>query len=744
MKQSATPLLFALLLGVAAIVLYISPLGQRLEEDFGLALLFKLRGPIEPPDGVLIVNVDEDSAVKFGFPENPYKWPRTVYADLIETLTRHGAGIIVFDVHFADPKNTEDDHRLAEAIRSSGKVILVERLLRRNIDNTFATAGPAIDVEVLVSPIQPLAAPALGMAPFPLPKVPVRVNQAWTFKHSIDDSPTLPVTVLQAMALDRNELFFHCFRKMVPETDTLTSPLERLITEKGLVETMCAIRRAVKQGVGPVTETVDLPPACSTLTDVDLNLVTALSRVYRGDNYMYVNFYGPPSTLPTISMHRLVLPEYSSELALNAAITDRTVFVGAARTSWSEQKDGFHTVYTQPDGLDLSGVEIAATVYANLRDNSQLTPLSIPAGITVILVVTAIACLVSFLLQPIMAAAVLTVLAAAGLVAGRVVFSANLWPPLIIPLAILLPGAYLLATLQKYIRTRQERRHMHKALQLYLPDHVVEEISKDLSFVTSGDRMIYGTCLLSDARNYTSLSERLPPREMSSLMSDYYECLFTQVTRHEGTVTNMIGDSMFALWPSTVPEPELQAQACRAALDISREIQQFNIRQGDRALPTRIGLHCGYLLMGHIGAAGHYEYAPVGDIVNTASRIEGLNKKLGTCLLASEDVVSCCTGLVTRMLGTFLLSGKSRPVSIYELLDQHEQTPAHKRVYVEIFPEMVDNFRSGNWEQVEVLLARCLELMPDDGPSRFYLDLCSAYRRKAPGPDWQGVISVGK
>ncbi len=148
--------------------------------------------------------------------------------------------------------------------------------------------------------------------------------------------------------------------------------------------------------------------------------------------------------------------------------------------------------------------------------------------------------------------------------------------------------------------------------------------------------------------------------------------------------------------------------------------------------------------MGHIGAAGHYEYAPVGDIVNTSSRIEGLNKKLGTRLLASEDTIVEGEGFSTRLMGTFLLSGKSNPITIYQILAGGVISSAGAPVYTEMFPTALELFRARQWQQAESTLARCLELEPDDGPSHFYLELCRAYQRKPPTADWQGVIPVGK
>ena len=151
-------------------------------------------------------------------------------------------------------------------------------------------------------------------------------------------------------------------------------------------------------------------------------------------------------------------------------------------------------------------------------------------------------------------------------------------------------------------------------------------------------------------------------------MNRYYAVLFEPVKRHGGLVQDVVGDSMLAVWATTEPDLSLRSRACLAALDIASAVDRFNAASGRLALPTRIGLHSGQLLLGSVGAMDHYEYRAVGDIVNTATRLEGLNKHLGTRLLVSADVLQGLEGLMSRELGAFLLAGKSRPIVVHELI----------------------------------------------------------------------------
>ena len=185
----------------------------------------------------------------------------------------------------------------------------------------------------------------------------------------------------------------------------------------------------------------------------------------------------------------------------------------------------------------------------------------------------------------------------------------------------------------------------------------------------------------------------------------------------------------------------------RNALEAARRINETLNRPDKNALPripaTRLGLHSGEIMLGSIGAVDHYEYRAVGDIVNSASRIQELNKTLGTRVLLSSQVLDGIDGYLTREVGTFLLRGKTRPLVIHELIgggaadDPASVTQGH-----ELFADALLAFRQADWKTAIVLFARALETRDDDGVSRFYLDLARRYQQSPPAGDWHGVIRL--
>jgi adenylate cyclase len=216
------------------------------------------------------------------------------------------------------------------------------------------------------------------------------------------------------------------------------------------------------------------------------------------------------------------------------------------------------------------------------------------------------------------------------------------------------------------------------------------------------------------------------------------------VKQHGGFVSGVIGDSMLALWVAPTAEAPLRDKACLAAVNIRKELKLFEQSSDTVKLKTRIGLHCGQILLGHVGALDHYEYTPMGDIVNTASRIESLNKQLGTGVLVSDEVIHELSDLVTRELGKFRLVGKIKPVVVHELLGGLEESDSTLKNACAIFAQALGAFRRQSWNEAIEKFNQSIEAFGDDGPSRFYLRLCENYKKDPPGEPWDAVIQMEK
>jgi len=205
------------------------------------------------------------------------------------------------------------------------------------------------------------------------------------------------------------------------------------------------------------------------------------------------------------------------------------------------------------------------------------------------------------------------------------------------------------------------------------------------------------------------------------------------------------GDSILAIWKGAHDDPALRKKACLAALEMSESVARFNQSVAPYSLPTRIGLHAGELTIGAVGAMDHYEYRPTGDVVNTASRVEGFNKYVGTQIAVSDEVIQGLDGLVTRQLGAFRLKGKGKPLGLHELVNRSERAEQAQRETCAIFAQGLAAFRNRSWDQACADFRQCLDVTEQDGPSQFYLTLCEQYLKTPPSEEpWDAVVTLEK
>ncbi len=749
MSRLSKAVILGLLTGIIGLIIGLIPFGLDLEENVGLDVLFKLRGVRQAPPDVIIVTVDKVSADNLNLPDDLRKWPRSFHGRLTENLVERGATVIVFDISFFEPSSPKEDNAFADAMEKARNVVLYKCLKREKIPLTLKGKLSSGDLNIvsLVSPIPPLSKSAAALAPFPLPRVPVKINQYWTFKTAAGDTPTLPVVVLQIFAMQAYNEFIYLLEKVDPDQAVIlprnkdeiitTRSFERLIhTIRGIFENKPQIAEKMLR---------ELQTSQSLSFDQKkYQLLQSLIKMYQSANSQYLNFYGPPHTISTVPYYQILKYQEDAVGEKDTDVKGKAVFVGHSPLSQQEQIDRFYSVFSQPDGLDISGVEIAATAFANLLEDKPVIPLSSGAYIAILFlwgVTIGIIC--RFFTSAICP------LLAIGLSILYLFFAeyqfktAGIWYPTVLPLLFQMPVAFFGAVVWKYVDSIKEKKNIKEAFRHYLPEDVVDQLAKNVSTLGASRKVVYGICLSTDAEQYTSLSETMTPEELGRFMNKYYEIVFRPVKQHGGTVSDIKGDSILALWVASHSEVTPRNNACLAALDIASAINQFKQSSNTFQLPTRIGLHSGHIMLGSVGAMDHYEYRPVGDIVNTASRIEGLNKYLGTRILVSEEVINQLGGFLTRKLGNFLLVGKSKPVVVYELICRKEESHEQQRSACAIFAEALDAFRRQSWDEAREKFLESIRY-GDDRPSRFYLGLCEHYKINPPGKSWDGVVHMDK
>jgi adenylate cyclase len=751
MSQLYRTAVASMVVGAFGMMMSLTPFGMELEENTGLHLLFKIRGKRRAPPDVIIITLDKASADHLHLPSAPRKWPRSMHARLINNLIDKKPAVIAFDLIFSETGPAEQDNTFADAIRKAGNIVLGEWLKTDKVSLVDQSGGHTgtLNIEKIVPPIPLLAQSALSSAHFSLPKVPVKVNRYWAYKTGAGDLPTLPVVVFQIFALPVYDDLMRWLKTVSPDlTKRLPVSRENVFAEKNVKDIIRLLRDYFEQKPSIAKTMLERLRVSKTVaTDVKQNqILVSLIRMYQSPKSPYLNYYGPAGTIRTIPYHQaLENPKNPSGGSILDDLNGKAIFIGLSEQLRPEEKDGFYTVFSQPNGIDISGVEIAATAFANLLENSPVEPLNRGVHITIVALWGAVLTIVCLLSPPVMAA---------GSVVGLSLFYMGfahfqfkhygLWYPLIVPLFFQAPIAFFGALFWKYFQANRERRNIRTAFGYYLPDDVVNRLANNMSDIRGGSRVVYGICLFTDAQHYTAFSETMDPEELSRFMNKYYEVIFEPVKKNAGIISDVKGDSMLAIWATAHPDPTARNRACCAALDIARAVEQFNQPLDDRQLPIRIGMHSGYISLGNVGAMDHFEYRPVGDIVNTASRMEGLNKFLRTQILVSEEVLDQLDGFCKRRLGKFILAGKSKPVEVCELICKAEEVIEEQKSLCRVFARGIDAYQRQSWGEAIDLFEGALKLDNTDGPSRFFLALSEKYRADPPATHWDGTVYLNK
>ncbi len=726
----------ALGLALLGMLFLLGPLGARWEEDLGLYLLFQLRGARPAPENIAIVAIDRVSARHLEVPVESERWPRNLHARLIDRLRLQGARVIVFDVFFKEEGDAIQDGELARALKQAGNTVLCEYLRKDQVPWQAGGQGAegTVEIEKALPPIPLFQSAAAASAPFPLPQKPFRVNQYWLFKPGAGGQPTLPVVAFDLFAAEVHAPLLKLIQNL-PEFPLPANPMRDWPSLNAKDRILCL--REFFQRHPDAARSLEQAMAHEQAGDLRTRLLRCLLQLHAGPNSRYLNFYGPARSIPTIPYHRVLATTPDEALP---TFTGKTVFVGLSERFRTEQRDDFHTVFSQEAGPDVSGVEIAATAFANIWDASAVIP--VPAALQG-LIVALWGVLLGFAScrpQLGVATGLVGILALIYLTLGQQLFSREaLWMPLVVPVGIQAPLAIIASLWRHYRKVRGERRLIQKAARLYLPDQAVVDMADPSLHLEDRRQTVQGVCMATDAARYSRLSEQLTPDALNRLMNRYYAALFGPIRARGGIISDIVGDAMMAVWTSP-PAPTLdRLAACCAALEVLRAVETFNRVAPGIGLPTRIGLHCGQIVIGNIGAMDHFEYRAVGDVVNSASRLEGLNKPLRTRILASRDVVEGLEGLFLRHLGRFRIAGKQNPLEVCELIGLRETSHPAQRELCDCFASAIETFFRGDWEQALRLFRLCLTIQCEDGPAAFYRDLCQEYLLHPPGESPEAV-----
>jgi len=300
-----------------------------------------------------------------------------------------------------------------------------------------------------------------------------------------------------------------------------------------------------------------------------------------------------------------------------------------------------------------------------------------------------------------------------------------------------------------FVQELRSKERMKQTFGKYIDPQILEQVlaERGEEAVASGRREM--TVLFADLVGFTGLSERLAPLLMVKLLNRHFGLQALAIQENRGIVDKFVGDSIVAFWgPPFVKSGDHATLACRAAhaqllaLDNLRgELPDITgLRRDAPAVDLCIGICTGDVVVGNIGSENTRSYTVVGDSVNVAARLERANRVYGTKILINENTAQAIgSEFETREIDTISVKGKMETTRIFELMSSAGQRCEESKRLRERYNAAQRNYLAQDWASAEAGFRECLEIRPNDGPSRVLLERIELLRKNPPGKDWNGV-----
>ncbi len=450
----------------------------------------------------------------------------------------------------------------------------------------------------------------------------------------------------------------------------------------------------------------------------------------------FLRYYGPPGTIITIPYHQLFnekgkIPE--------GILKNRVVFVGLnLRTELGpSQKDSYLTPYYERGSM--FGVEIQATSAANLLTNDWIRRSSRLTEGLVAFFLTLILSSAIFYLRPQWAGVLLFSFSLLWALGSYLAFLGGFFLPGVVLITFVLPTCYLGSTLVYYLVTHRSQQAVEKAFQLYVSPEMAKQMRANPKGLQLGGENVWATAMFTDIAGFTDITEHMIASQVSDMLNAYFTEVMEVVFKQQGTLIKFIGDAAFVLWGAPIKSPNHAQLAAQAALDIQRAIRAFNATQRFPALHTRVGVHTGQMVVGNLGSSRRFDYTAIGDSVNLASRVEGLNKYFGTDILVTETTrKELGTGFFILSLGNLRVKGKKDQVPVSTLFESEVAYNIEQA-----WTQGLRAFKARKWADAREFFNTAMADSRLTNAAALYLGQIIDNEETPPDEDWAGEIVFG-
>jgi len=606
--------------------------------------------PSKADPRIVIIDIDNASLDALEDKLGRWPWTRRVWTEVIRYVDRGQPKAIAVDAIFGGAESDAVDQEFGAVMRQGGNTVLGFTFIPTEMErsNSDGSAGGDAGGKLAALGAHRAAADSNGGAEFGAP-----IDKAHFF-------PNLPLPVLSAGAAGLGAL------NALPDSDGVSRHVGVQLSYGGHGYDSLA-SRTVEQALGtPIGWSGN-----GGLLGGHYAVVAGRRIPVGDDGRMLLAWRGGSNVYPRLPIWQVICSIYPTQCPADVQhfppsfFTGKIVLIGASATA-------SYDVHPTPFASAAPGVVIHATAIDDLLNGTAIrrSPFWLHAVLTILMAAAGGAAL--FFLRNLAKSIILVIAIEAGYVALCFLLYSNI--QMALPVAA--PGLALLvsfgaATAARYVTTGRQLRQTRGMLDRYMSQQLVEYVMANIDDLKlKGDKREL-TILVSDVRNFTTMTESSDPLELIALLDEYFAAMTEIIFRHNGIVDKFIGDGILAYWGAFSPQVNHAAEAAKAACEMIERVKELNkgwAAQGRQTIAIGVGVNTGTVVFGNIGTGKKIEFTVIGDAVNLAARLEGLNKEFGTSVIVSEFTQQRIAGLArTRPLGGYRVKGKTVETAVFAL-----------------------------------------------------------------------------
>lgn len=676
-------------------------------EQSGYDALMRVRGERPHSADVVMIRIDEYSIQEMGYPI-----PRDQLGTAMALLSNLGAKAVALDIFVPEP--TPKDSAESE--------IMVEYMKRAA--NTFHIIGPFVPAatekeQISVRDVDSTAHYIIGRFGIPAPKA-----------HHFFRAPLIsdyPFAALAAVSTGVGDATLHPSGDgSIRSVPVFIEYAGRLYPTLGLALAMHTLGVGRNQLSFQATESGTIVSAGPIRFETD----------HQGD--VLINYIGPYENLPSVSLFDVLQAGRKRDIAFFDQFKDKVCIIGPTARAVGDY-------YPMPFSERAPGYIAHANVYDMITTENFIYPASLGVQFVILLLITlAISFVANY--QPMRIG--VTVLLALSVVYWMFAYFAfangNTWYNVVEPIFAMF-FCFLGTVAYRAATEGKQKRMITNMFEKYVDKTVVRDLINDPSKMKLGGEMREITLLFSDIKGFTTISEALGPENLVKLLNVYLTEMTNTVMKHRGSVDKFIGDAIMAFWGAPLPDPDAPYHSCLTALEMQSRLEALSPRWkkfGDIVLKQRVGLNTGMCVVGNMGSDQKFNYTAMGDAVNLASRLEGVNKQYGTYILISEmTYLKVARKVVAREIDKVLVVGKTEPVKIYELIALADKPLTDGMKYsLDSYREGIASYQKRQWDEGIAYMEHALQYKQDDPVCQLYIDRMRLYKLNPPDANWNGVF----